>query len=251
MRLHVTGASGFLGRELLRLAPDASGDRVDVCDAGAVSAFLRRTRPRMVIHAAYRQHGPTAWQVNVDGAENVARAAAATRVRFVHLSTDVVFDGRKGSPYVEGDDPCPCTDYGRSKAEAERRVAAVCPDALIVRTSLIVGGPGHEPSQHELMALDPGATFYENELRSPVQVTDLARALLALAALDLSGPLHVAGADHLSRADLAELVAGHPVRRSPAPPGRPLDCSLDSTRAARLLTTPLRGIREVFEGGLL
>jgi dTDP-4-dehydrorhamnose reductase len=247
VRLHVTGASGFLGRELLRLAPDATGDRVEVCDADAVSAFLRRARPDVVIHAAYRQHGPTVRQVNVDGTENVARAAAVVQARLVHLSTDVVFDGRKGAPYTESDVPSPCTDYGRSKVEAERRVGAACPLALIVRTSLLVGGSGHEPSQHELMALDPEATFYEDELRSPVQVTDLARALLELAVLDVSGPLHVAGADHLSRADLAELVAGRPVRRSPAPPGRPLDCRLDSSRAQKVLRTRLRGARELFD----
>jgi dTDP-4-dehydrorhamnose reductase len=251
VRLYVTGASGFLGRELLRLAPDAAGERIDVCEADALSAFLHRARPDTVIHTAYRQEGPAAWEINVDGSENVARSAASCGARLVHLSTDVVFDGRKGSPYLESDEPCPCTDYGRSKAEAERRVAAANPEALIVRTSLLVGGPGHESSKHELTALDPEAPFYKDELRSPVQVTDLARALLELAALDVSGPFHVAGADGVSRADLAELVAGRPVRRAQAPPGRPLDCRLDSSCAARLLTTPLRGIREVFGAGLL
>ena len=86
-------------------------------------------------------------------------------------------------------------------------------------------------------------TFYDDEIRSPVQVGDLAAALLELAALDLSGPLNVAGADDVSRAELAELVAGHPVRSAPAPSGRPLDCSLDSSRARSLLRTELRGVR--------
>ena len=172
--------------------------------------------------------------------------SAAVGARLVHLSTDVVFDGRKGSPYVEVDTPAPCSDYGRSKAEAERRVVAVHREALIVRTSLIVGGPGHEPSKHEVGAHDPEATFFEDELRSPVQVTDLARALLELAAQDVIGPLHVAGPDDVSRAELAELVTGRPVRRSPALPGRPLDCRLDSSRARSLLRTELRGVRSVF-----
>ncbi len=246
MQLHVTGASGFLGRELLRLVPGASGDRIDVCDADAMAAFLHRVRPDTVIHTAYRQQGPAAWQVNVGGAENVARAAVTAGARLVHVSTDIVFDGRKGSPYTESDEPNPCTDYGRSKAEAERRVAAANPEALIVRTSLIIGGPGHERSNHELAALDPKATFYENELRTPVQVTDLARALLELAAVDIAGTLHVAGADGVSRADLAELVAGRSVRRGAAPADRALDCRLDSSYAARLLGTCPRGIREVF-----
>ena len=96
-----------------------------------------------------------------------------------------------------------------------------------------------------MAARDTGATFYEDELRSPVQVTDLARALLELAALDVIGVLHVAGPEHVSRAELAELVTGRPVRRAAAPSGRPLDCRLDSSRARSLLRTELRGIRTV------
>ncbi len=246
MNVHITGASGFLGSELAKLAPGATSERVEVRDALAVAELFARLRPEVVIHTAYRQDGDGAREIVVDGSENVARATTAVGARLVHLSTDVVFDGRKGAPYVEADAPSPCTEYGRAKAEAEERVRAAAPLALIVRTSLIVGGPGHAPSKHELTAREPEATFYDDEIRSPVQVRDLALALLELAALDVSGALNVAGADDVSRADLGELVAGRSVRRSPAPPGRPLDCSLDSSRARSLVQTELRGVRSVF-----
>ena len=252
-RLLVTGGSGYLGRELVRHAHEADWDvvgtsftsgngmRLDVRDAAAVGRLVRDVRPDAVVHTAYLQDGPGAWEVTVDGAEHVARAA--TGARLVHMSTDVVFDGRKGSGYVEEDEPSPVTEYGRAKAEAERRVAAAYPDALLVRTSLLYGGS--EPSKHERAALDGAMTFYRDEIRSPVQVGDLARALLELVALDVSGPLHVAGFDAVSRAELAELIARRPVAAGPAPPGRPLDCRLDSTRAQALLRTELRGVRSV------
>ncbi len=78
-----------------------------------------------------------------------------------------------------------------------------------------------------------------------MQVTDLARALLELAVLEVAGPLHVAGAEDVSRAELAELVTGRPVDSAEAPPTRPLDCRLDSSHARSLLRTRLRGVREV------
>jgi dTDP-4-dehydrorhamnose reductase len=240
VRLHVTGATGYLGSELVRLRPNASTERVEVRDAEAVSELFGRLHPDVVIHTAYRQDED---DVNTVGSENVARAAAAVGARLIHLSTDVVFDGRKGAPYVEEDPLSPVTAYGHAKAEAEMRVATAHPEALLVRTSLLYGGA--TPSKHELAARDPASTFFTNEIRSPVHVTDLAEALLELCAREAAGPLHLAGAADVSRAEFAALIAGAPVRSGPAPESRPLDCSLDSSRARALLRTRLRGVRDV------
>jgi dTDP-4-dehydrorhamnose reductase len=253
-RLLVTGGSGYLGHELVACAERAGhevvatsfsqpGLRLDVRDADAVRRLFEAVRPDAIIHAAYVQDGPDAWSVTVDGTERVARAAARAGTRLVHVSTDVVFDGRKGGAYTESDEPSPVTAYGRAKAEAERRVSRADPRALIVRTSLIYGG--EEPSKHERAALDGRHTFFTDEIRCPIQVGDLAQALLELIELPVSGPLHVAGADALSRHEFAELIARRSVPAAPAPPGRPLNCTLDSSVAQTMIRTTLRGARTV------
>jgi dTDP-4-dehydrorhamnose reductase len=243
--LLVTGASGYLGRELT-CGTDAAGVSsadADIRDPDAVAALFARLRPTAVIHTAYRQDDRA---VTFDGAVNVARAA--TGARLVHVSSDVVFDGEKGAPYVEEDEPTPLTDYGRAKADAERAVLAAHPEALVVRTSLLYGGA--EPGPQERLAADPGASFFTDEFRCPIQVGDLAAALLELVAGDRIGVLHVAGADRLSRAEFAALLAGRPVRTaSIAESGlvRPRDCSLAIDRARALLRTPLRGACDVLD----
>jgi dTDP-4-dehydrorhamnose reductase len=245
MRLVVTGGSGYLGSELVRRSDAvglASAD-ADVRDPAAIDRVVSSHRPDVVIHTAYRQDPPDAWSVNVDGSRNVARSAFRLGARLVHVSTDVVFGGRLGRPYVETDRPDPVTDYGRSKEAAEEAVRSEHPEALTVRTSLIYGGA--TPSKHELAAGDPQKVFFTNELRSPIQVGELAEALLELARLAVSGPLHVAGADGVSRCEFARLIARRDVRCAPAPPTRPLDCRLDSSRAQSLLSTRLRGVHEV------
>jgi dTDP-4-dehydrorhamnose reductase len=219
--------------------------RLDVRDRAQVRALLDTLRPAAVVHTAYVQQGPGAWDVTATASGVLAEESAAVGARLVHLSTDVVFDGRAGRPYREVDALSPITDYGRAKAEAERLVAAAAPGAVLVRTSLLYGGPGRPASKHEQMAGDPEAAFYTDELRCPAQVDDLAAALLELCAGDVAGPLHVAGPDAVSRWELAGLIAGRPVRGVPAPAGRPLDCRLDSSLARGVLGTRLRGVHEV------
>jgi dTDP-4-dehydrorhamnose reductase len=217
---------------------EAEWVQADVRDPEAMAAAVDDVDA--VVHTAYRQ-SDGGWDVNPTGSETVARASAGRR--FVHLSTDIVFRGDRGA-YREEDDPDPVNEYGRSKAEAERRVAAVHPGATIVRTSLIYGGA--EPGPQERLARE-NRRFFVDELRSPVQGGDLAEAILELLTLDVAGPLHLGGADDVSRFDFAALLGADASLLEPVhtTPDRAPNVTLDSSRARALLTTRLRGVQEV------
>ncbi len=272
MKLLVTGGSGFLGSELVRQARDGGWEvsatyrsqpvegavPLDITDEGAVEALVARICPDVVVHTAYVLSGPALWPITAEGAAVVARACQRHGARLAYLSTDLVFDGRRGA-YTEADPPRPVIAYGEAKAAAERLVAAACPGALVVRTSLLLDsslglGPQEtRPLECARGELDMG--FFTDEWRTPVSVRDLAAALLEAAGRpELTGLLHIAGPDKLNRLELAQLVCA---RHGVDPAGlrgalsadlageRPRDVSLDSSLAASVLTTRIRGIREV------
>jgi dTDP-4-dehydrorhamnose reductase len=237
-------------------SPGAAGltSTTDVRDVDVLREAFAAAKAAFVIHTAYRQHGPEAMAVNAEGARNVARVAREQGAYLIHVSSDVVFPGDGDRPLREDDEVRPVTAYGASKAAAERLVLAEHPDALIVRTSLILGGPGHAPSPHEQLAHavargESDVAFYTDEVRSPIQVDDLARAILWLSAGDWRGIMHLAGPDAVSRYELARLITGRDdLPHRSAPPDRPRYCPLDSSVALDLISPDAhpRGVRAVF-----
>ncbi|WP_117215240.1 SDR family oxidoreductase [Allorhizocola rhizosphaerae] len=249
MRVLVTGGSGTLGGAVVRQAiadghevvatyasrvgdADVSWVRMDIREAVDFSTV----RPDVVVHTAYKQSD---WRTTADGAANVAVAARKAGARLVHVSSDAVFSGNAGEPYDEWAVPDPCWPYGAAKAAAETAVRAIDPTAAIVRTSLII------PPR---VTLPP--VLFTDDIRCPVDVSDLACALLELADSTEKGVFHVAGAEALSRYELGMLVAKRdgldPARFSKGPrnvPG-PLDVRLDCSYTQSLLKTRLRGASE-------
>ncbi|MEV4505416.1 SDR family oxidoreductase [Streptomyces klenkii] len=265
----VIGGSGFLGTELIRQATAAGhttaatyttspGDAsqalwysLDLRDTERLEAIMAEVRPHLVINAS---SGGADWVVTAEGPVRLAMVTAKYGSRLAHVSSDAVFSGAR----VHYDETClpdPITPYGAAKAAAETGVLAVYPEAVVARTSLIIGHgqSEHEHAVHELVAGTRAGTLFTDDIRCPVHVVDLAAALMELALSDASGIHHLAGADALSRHELGTLIArrdGLDASRLPeglrahsALPGA-LDVRLDSRATQRKLSTELRGARQ-------
>jgi dTDP-4-dehydrorhamnose reductase len=220
MRVTIFGASGLLGRALMR---EWSGDDVaglnsqdaDIRDAGQVQSAIQKTQPQWIVLAAAftdvdgaESNANRAWSVNRDGAVNVARAAKQAGARLVFLSSDYVFDGKKKSPYETEDPRNPQGVYARSKAEAETRLLDVLPGVCIARTSWLfgVGGRCFPDTILKLAASRPALDVVDDQRGCPTYCTDLARGIIALCRKRVSGIVHITNAGDCSWFEFARAI---------------------------------------------
>jgi dTDP-4-dehydrorhamnose reductase len=233
----VTGGNGLLGLKLTELAcrsyrvfsmdlqetpfrtfPNTEYVRCDVTDSDRVDAQLLAFKPDAVFHtAAFTDvdgceiHPEAAWSVNVVGTRNAALACRRYGIRFIHLSTDYVFDGVAG-PYSETDVPNPVSHYGRTKLESERIVQELLPDALIARTMVLFGyAPGVRSNfvtwLVQTLRRGTPVRIVTDQYGHPTLADDLARALLLMFEKHACGTVHAAGGEWLNRYDFAMKTA--------------------------------------------
>jgi dTDP-4-dehydrorhamnose reductase len=266
----ITGGSSYLGQHLVPLASTQQETfytyykndplqlpgsfQLDVRNAEAVSNIVSTLNPHVIIHTAGSNRTADMWNVIIEGTKHITRAAARTGARLVHISSDVIFNGRD-APYDESAPPTPIHEYGRAKAEAEK-IAAAYANHAIVRTSLIYGlrlmDRGTAWIVHAFRSGQP-VTLFTDQRRNPVWVQTLSLACLELAASAFCGIINVAGRQEMSRAEfgLRMLDWWQIEERGTLSLGQsdadrwPADCTLDLSRAESLLMTPLPGVDEV------
>jgi dTDP-4-dehydrorhamnose reductase len=266
MRLLVLGGSGQLGTQLRTLAlppgvklvaPDRSA--VDVGDAAAIARLVAAESWSAVINAASytnvdraEREEDLAFAINAEAAANVASATGKRGIPVIYVSTDYVFDGSKGAPYVETDAAAPLNAYGRSKLAGEHRVAAANPRHVILRTAWLYGphGKNFVRTILRLAQEQERLTVVDDQLGCPTSARDLAQACLDIAQLCTAEPdrapyglYHFAGAGAATWFEFAcaiiEAAAGQlrrvpqmvPIATSqrPSPAPRPADSRLDCT----------------------
>src|SRR5262249_52796679 len=156
---------------------------LNLADDAACRRVVEAARPAVVVHTAIPRDEPDFEPVIVEGSTSLARAAARIGAAFLHISTDMVFDGDR-APYDEDAAPSPVTSYGRAKAEAERRVVEACPGAVIARLPLLYALDPPDPRGARMAAdLQAGlpVVLFTDERRCPAEVGDVAQALLEAA----------------------------------------------------------------------
>jgi dTDP-4-dehydrorhamnose reductase len=214
----VVGANGMLGRDMMACLGDAARgvdiDEIDITSLESTERILRTLKPQTVINcAAYTDvdgcetNTETAMQVNGEGVAHLAMASREIGARLVHVSTDYVFDGGKGTPYVEDDAPCPLGVYGESKLAGEMN-AAFNPDHLIVRTQWLYGlhGKNFVETMLRLAAEKDQLSVVDDQIGSPTWTVDLAAAIAALLKTGHRGIYHAANAGFCSWNEFARAI---------------------------------------------
>jgi dTDP-4-dehydrorhamnose reductase len=262
MRLVVTGANGGLGMAFLSHVP-AHHDVValthadlDVSDHHGVMQTIVPLAPDAVLSFAAmtavdecEADPEAAYRANTIGPQNLALAARRSGAMLLHVSTDYVFDGEKGSPYDELDAVHPINTYARSKLGGETAIRTLHPEHFIVRTSYVFGG-GTEYASTAVDRLSSGdaAGGLSDRVGSPTYVRHLAERILPLVLTGRFGTYHVCGADPGSWYDVlahAKAIAGLPGELRPQtsdelglPARRPANSSMVSLFAKDLGLEP-------------
>ncbi|MDR2497004.1 MAG: dTDP-4-dehydrorhamnose reductase [Tannerellaceae bacterium] len=207
-KILITGANGQLGRTLQSLSYMLEGasflftdvDTLDICSDEAISAFITENTPvdYIVNCAAYtavdkaEDDEPLCLRINSDAVRNLGEAAARSGAKIIHISTDYVFDGTNSVPYLETDYTCPMSAYGRSKHRGELLLRAVCPDAVILRTSWLYSGFGSNfvKTMLRLGKEQKEVNVVFDQIGSPTFSVDLAKLILQLILKSEGGHWH-------------------------------------------------------------
>ncbi|RKY56259.1 MAG: hypothetical protein DRP89_01725 [Candidatus Neomarinimicrobiota bacterium] len=309
-KIFITGASGFLGGHLTKLSAEKYNTvgayhsyKFDIPNVKSVYSDLSKPKllvelfnsykPDIIIHnAAYpnpdkcEENPDLAFKINTESTGAIAKWAERNNRRLIFISTDMVFDGRKGN-YSEEDPVGPLSTYAKTKVEAEKLVLDKCKNAVVCRIALMYGR-GVFPRQYGSewlervlkekysSKIEEPILLFSDQYRSMISVNNSARAIMEVALTDYCGILHLGGSERINRYEFGEKLCdalGLPqsliretkyddltfrrlIQKNPAGKAfgrlgrntpRPKDVSLNISRASSFLKTKLLNVDDGLE----
>jgi len=282
-KILVTGGNGLLGSKIVKLAQTKyecvpthrtralhpNSLKLDIASIEEVFRVFKMVKPNVIMHVAAETNVDKceternwAWKANVEGTANVAEACAKMNVKLVYVSTDYVFDGKKGL-YTEQDRPNPVNYYGLTKLKGEEFVKERCKNHLIARTSVLFGWHPWKKNfatwAIEALRCENRIDVVDDHFNSPTLADNLAEALLEMVEKDLSGTYHTAGSERISRYEFVlkmakvfdldiDFVKSTKMRELKAwVAKRPRDSSLCIDEARKQLKTKFFDVKESLE----
>ncbi|CAI8355244.1 MAG: dTDP-4-dehydrorhamnose reductase [Opitutia bacterium UBA7350] len=242
MKILLTGATGLLGNAYAKaalrrghslnalshtqactLTGIASNPQLDASNLEALTELILHLWPDVIVNCAALSNPSTveaqpelARKINIDLPKQLAQLSTHLGSRFIHISTDMVFDGLSEAPYRSTDTPIPTNLYGQTKLIAEREVLACNKeDPVVLRIPILMGNsPAGNRSVHEKLLVTlhekEQAKLFTDELRQPCSAGNVAEVMLELSERrDLHGLFHWAGSEVLSRFTMGQRILNH------------------------------------------
>jgi len=235
MKLLITGAGGLLGSKLCEQAAGKNYElyslysqhkplhgtplQINISDKNALKKAFEEIKPEIVVHTAAftdvdkcELEKERAWKVNVEGTRNLAELCKSHQVFLICISTDYIFDGKKGL-YKEEDAPNPINYYGLTKLKGEATVKNLLENYCIARTSVLYGStPAAGKTNFALWLLEKlkhneRVKIVTDQWNSPTLNTNLANMVLGIMEQRITGIYHLAGATRINRHDFSKLIA--------------------------------------------
>jgi dTDP-4-dehydrorhamnose reductase len=269
MKVLLTGSKGMLAHAFLKKIPKewellaTDIEELDITNPVLVEKTIQQFRPDLIINcSAYTKvddcetKKELAFSVNGGGPANLARAAAQIGAKLVHFSTDYIFDGTKGTPYTEEDQPNPINVYGASKLEGEIHIRKNLNNHLIIRTQWLYGegGPNFVKTILELAKKRDEIKVVNDQWGCPTWTEDLADLTLELIQKRATGTFHIVGpeistwyvfaCDIIKKAGLATKVTPCTTAGFPRPATRPVYSVLSTGKLSKFLggTLPIHPV---------
>jgi len=230
-KILVIGGNGLLGSKIVKLAQTkydcipthrtrafhSNSLKLDITSKEEIFHVFKMVKPIMIMHVAAETNVDRceidrnwAWKVNAEGTANVAEACRKMNLKLVYVSTDYVFDGKKGF-YTEQDKPNPVNYYGLTKLKGEEFVREHCKDYLIARTSVLFGWHPWKKNfatwAIEALRCKKEIEVVNDHFNSPTLADNLSEALLEMVEKDFNGIYHTAGSERISRYEFVAKIA--------------------------------------------